>query len=145
PASSGGSRYPAGLGRFALRSRSGSDRGTSLAAPGGLGASLASPPFLLSAAVAARALLSRSHEYTLHSRRSPSTLPARRAASALLFPADHRRFSARLRLTADAPPSKNRALGSRANSSAEERRPYKAVAAGSNPASPTENRTILER
>src|ERR1044071_1872523 len=30
-------------------------------------------------------------------------------------------------------------LGSRANSSAEERRPYKAVVAGSNPASPTEN------
>ena len=46
-------------------------------------------------------------------------------------------------LTPGQPKSKKLDLGSRANSSAEERRPYKAVVAGSNPASPTENLLIL--
>ena len=52
---------------------------------------------------------------------------------------DHKPLAARRYLTGSPGPTKQPSLGSRANSSAEERRPYKAVVAGSNPASPTEN------
>jgi hypothetical protein len=66
--------------------------------------------------------------------------PALTSLPARALPAPRGRREGRAgRLTQRVLPSKNLHLGCRANSSAEERRPYKAVVAGSNPASPTEN------